>query len=232
MNLYTYVRGSYTQDDIVLSRTVDGNGRQQVNPINAGRGWSTTAGATWDTPIRRIGAKLNLNYNITFAKGSELVNATENTSRIRRQTVQVRLENRTKDRFDVQAGGSATVNNIDYSLNTQLNQSYTNGTLFVSGAWYYRDDWTIGTSLNYSIFDQDVFGPGENIAFLDASVSRLLMDERAEIQLAGFDLLDQNQGVNFTSTSNSIQETRIESLGRRLMLRFTYRLGRFGATGK
>ncbi len=227
-NLYTFLRATYTQDDIVLSRTVDAQGFQHAMPVNADRGWSTAAGFTWDTPVRPIGARLNIGYNVMYARGAEFVNQAENVSRLVRHTVDARIENRYKDRFDVSAGGRVTFDDVDYSLSDELNQNYTSGMLHASAAWYYRDAWTVSSSLNYRVFDADVFDAADNIAFLDASVSRLLFDERAELQLAGLDLLDQNQGVTFASTSSAITETRVESLGRRLMLRLTYRLGRVG----
>jgi len=76
---------------------------------------------------------------------------------------------------------------------------------------------------------------------LQISVSRLLLGDRAEIELLGFDLLNQNQGVDFTSSSNFIQETRVQSLGQFAMLRFMYHLrpgggrvrgGRGGRSGR
>ena len=64
----------------------------------------------------------------------------------------------------------------------------------------------------------------------EASISRLLFADRAELELIGFDLLNQNQGVDFSSSSNFIQETRVESLGHYVLLRFIYHL-RAGAGG-
>jgi len=66
------------------------------------------------------------------------------------------------------------------------------------------------------------------VAILNASVSRLVMNEQVEIELTGYDLLNQNQVVNFTNTSSFIQETRVESLGQYIMLRFNYKLGMSG----
>ena len=43
--------------------------------------------------------------------------------------------------------------------------------------------------------------------------------------LVVLDLLNQNQGVNITTSASLIQEERIESLGQYVMLKFTYRLG-------
>ena len=42
LNLFTFLRGTYTKDDIVMSRTVDAQARQVTTPVNAARGWSTT----------------------------------------------------------------------------------------------------------------------------------------------------------------------------------------------
>ena len=146
-------------------------------------------------------------------------------SRLVRHTVDVGLTNRAKDVFDIRAGGRFTFNNVDYSLNEELNQGYLNRTFYASGSYYLGDAWTFNTSMDYRLYDQEVFGPGQNVALLGASISRIVMDERVEIQLIGFDLLNQNQGVSITSSASFIQEERIESLGQYLMLKFRYRLG-------
>ena len=225
LNLFTYLRGSYTKDDIVLSRTVDAQARQAASPVNSDGGWSTTGGVTLGTPIRRIGARLNLNYNATYSKGSEFVNQVENVSRLLRNTVDVSLENRAKDVFDLRAGGRFIFNDVDYSLNSELNQGYLNRTFYASATYYHRLAWRFNTSLDYQLYDQDVFGPGQNVALLGASISRLVMDQRVEIQLVAFDLLNQNQGVSITSAAGFIQEERIQSLGQYVMLKMIYRLG-------
>lgn len=229
VNLYTYARLAYTRNDIALSRDVDENGLQRVSPINAGPRWAVNGGATWDTPIRRIAARLTLGYDLTWSRGAERVNGADNVSRILTHTASARIENRYKENVDLQAGGQVTFNRVDYSLFDGLDQSWANGAVFTSASWYAGESWTLASSLSYRAFDQDVFGAADNIAFLDASISRLLLDDRAEIRLAGLDLLDQNQGVAFTSSTTAIRETRTRSLGRRLMLNFTYRLGRVGS---
>jgi len=230
VNVFTSARVTYTTNDIVRSRTVDESGLQQVTSVNSGRAWSTIGSINYGRPIRFIGARMNLSYNVTYSTESEFINQTENVSRILRHTVSAGLENRDKERYDLDAGGRVTFNNVSYSLNEELNQSYINSTIYARGTYYLGDSWTFNSSLNYRIFDQDVFGPGRNVAFLQASVSRLLFGERAELELSGFDLLNQNQGVDFSSSSNFLQQTRTESLGHYVLLRFIYHL-RAGAGG-
>ncbi len=232
MNLFTFVRLVYTKDAIAMSRTVDTQAVQQITPVNSDGRWSLNSGVNFGTPIRRIGAKLGLNYNLTYSTGSEFVNQVENVSRILRNTIDARLENRAKDVFDVRAGARLTFNNADYSLNDALNQDFINRTLYASGRYYVREDWTFDASLDYRVLDQDVFGPGQNVALLGASVSRLVMEGRGEIELSAFDLLDQNRGIDITTSSSAIRREQVESLGQFLMLKFTYRLRPGSRDGK
>jgi hypothetical protein len=224
VNVSTSVRASYTTNDIVRSRNVDDNGFQQVTSVNSGRAWSTNGRLNYGRPIRSIGARINLNYNLTYSTEAEFINQAENESRILRNTVNLSLENRDKERYDVEAGGRIAFNTVRYSLNEELNQSYANSTYYARGTYYLGDSWTFNTSLSYRVFDQDVFGSAQNVAMMQASVSRLLFGERAEIELSGFDLLNQNQSVDFTSSSNFIQETRVQSLSQFALFRFIYHL--------
>jgi len=231
VNLFTYFNVSYTTDDIVLSRIVDDDGLQELSPINSGRSWAINSGVNFGRPIRTIGARTQLDYSITYSKGSEFINQAENESRILSHAVNASLENRDKEIFDVRAGARFNFNDVEYSLNEELNQGYVNRTYYANASYYLGDLWTLTSSLNYQVYDEDVFGPGQNVALLRASISRLIMNERAELQLVGYDLLNQNQSVTFTSTSSLIQERRVESLGHYLILKFNYKLGLSGGGG-
>jgi hypothetical protein len=224
-NLFARVRITYTTNDIVQSRFVNDNAQQVVTSINSDRAWSATGSVNFGTPVRAIGAKLDLNYQLSYSTGADFVNEAKNVSRILRNTVGVGLENRTKDLFDISAGAGLTFNNVTYSLNRNLNQHYLNTTVYADATYYLGHAWTLNAALNYRIYDRDVFA-GRNVPLLEASISRTFLDERAEIQITGIDLLNRNQGVTITNSPSYIQERRTESLGRYAMLKFMYRLGR------
>ncbi len=224
VHLFAYARLGYTTDAISQSRTVDPQGLQLFSPVNVGGVWNANGGVNFGTPVRSIGARLNLNYNVTYSRSTEIVNEAENDSRIWQNTLGFELENRVKDVFDVSAGGKLTHNHVGYSLSEELNQSYLNSIFFGSGALY-LGPWTLETSLDLRLFDQDVFGESQNVALWEASISRLFLNDRVEVQLTAFDLLNQHRGVSLNSSPSFIQEQRIESLGQYFMLRFVYHLG-------
>ena len=224
VNLFTYASLTLTNDNISQSRFVDETGRQVVTPVNSGQAWSTNGGINFGTPIRSIGARLQLDYRLTYAKESAFVNDVENRSRILQNRVNVSIENRNKSVFEVRAGGGLSFNDVNYSLNEELNQNYINPRLFADGS-YYHGAWTLASGVNFQGYDEDVFGPNLNVTLWEASITRLIMNERGEIELAAYDLLNQNQGVSVTNTSSFNKTERVQSLGRYVMLRFNYHLG-------
>ncbi|MXX71859.1 MAG: outer membrane beta-barrel protein, partial [Gemmatimonadetes bacterium] len=92
------------------------------------------------------------------------------------------------------------------------------------GTWY-LGAWEVETDFRYRTYDQGLFSESRNIARWDASITRRVLDDRAEIELQAYDLLNQNQGVAVTNSANYIQESRTESLGQYFMFRVMYRLG-------
>jgi outer membrane receptor protein involved in Fe transport len=229
VNLFTYLRFSYTNNDIIQSRVSDAQALQTITPVNIDHSWSTNGGITYGRPIRRIGARINLNYSVNYTRGVELLNGLENKSRVWRNTIDASIDNRNKDIFDLRAGARFAFNDVEYTLNDELNQGYLDKTFYGNGMLYFGSGWTVSTTFNYRLYDEAVFGAGDrNVAMLQASVSKLALSDRVELEMVAFDLLDQNKGVAYTSGASFIQERRTESLGRYVMLKVMYRLGALG----
>jgi outer membrane receptor protein involved in Fe transport len=230
VNLFTYVRFSYTDNAIVNSRVYDSRALQTIRPVNVDHRWSANGGLSYGRPIRPIGARINLDYSVSHNRGVELLNERENRSRVWQNSVDASVDNRDKDIFDVRAGARFSLNSVAYSLNEELNQSYMDRTFYGNGLLRFGTGWTLQASLNWRLYDEDVFGAGDrNVAMLNASLAKLAMSDRVELALVGFDLLDQNKGLTYTNGASFIQERRAETLGRYLMVRVMYRLGSLGA---
>ena len=226
VNLFTYLRFSYTNDDIVQSRVIDEQALQTVMPVNIDHSWSTNGGVTYGRPIRSVGARINLNYSFNYTRGVEILNELENNSRVLRNTIEASIDNRDKEIFDVRAGARYSFNDIQNTLNQDLDQVYLDRTFYGDAMLHYGAGWTFSTTLNYRLYDESVFGVGDrNVAMLQASISKLAMNNRVELELIGFDILDQNKGVAYTTGTSFIQERRTESLGQYIMLKVMYRLG-------
>ena len=240
VNFSTRAGFDYTRNPIANSRVFDDRGFQTVSPINTDASWSVNGNANFGTPIRKLGVDVDLDYGISYSEGTEVINQSLNDNRVIRNTVGASLSNRNKERFEIRASANFTFNDVAYSLNEALNRDYLNsrytarGTLFL-GAW------TLGSNFSWRVYDQNMYNqgvggrggayspsPGRNVARWDARASRRLLNDRAELELQAFDLLNQSQSVNISNSGSFIQESRTESLGQYFMVRVMYRLGMGG----
>jgi hypothetical protein len=224
-NIYLFANVSHNRNQIVQSRLVDDQGRQTVMPVNLGNGWNGSVGGSYGTPIRSLGAQVDLEYNYSRSLSQELVNNVVNESRTANHNVGLRVQNRSKEVFDISAGARWGFNDVAYSINSALDQSYLNSTYYGEGTWFVNEAWSANASANYQVFDQNLFGPRDNIMMVGASIGRQMFDNRGEIRIYGVDLLNENNGISITSSSSFIRERQAPTLGRRVMVQFSYQLG-------
>ena len=228
LNIFAYLRTSYTRNQIVPTRSIDASLRQTVSAINSDAGWNTQMNASVGVPIRPLDIQVRLNNNLTLSTGSEFINSVENASRIIRNGLGISISNRNQDIIELEAGIRGTYNNVDYSINKSLNRQYINSSYTFDVSWHPTFNWTINADLRYQTYDQDVFGDVRNKALVGVSLKRLFMNERASITLEVHDLLNQNLAVSFNNSASYISERRTETLGRYIMLRLSYRLSALG----
>jgi len=224
VNLFAWMSATYTDNNITRSRTIGRGLAQEITSVNTEGDWTYNGNVNFGAPIRPLGMKFNLSNNAMFNRGIEIINDEESTSRTLRNTVKLTLENRTKDLFDVAVTGSFTFNDVSYNLNPEQDQSYVNSSYSARAGLYLGETWEISTELDYRKYSQEVFGEAHSVPLWEASITKTLVGQRADLQLVALDILDRNEGISFTNTGNMIREQRINSLGRYIMLKFVYRL--------
>lgn len=228
VNLFAWMSATYTDNNITRSRTIGQGFAQEVTSVNTEGDWTYNGNVNFGAPIRPLGMKFNLSNNAMFNRGIEIINDEESTSRTLRNTVRLTLENRNKDLFDLAVTGSFTFNDVSYNLNPDQDQNYINSSYSARAGLYLGETWEISSELDYRTYSQEVFGEARSVPLWEASVTKSLIGQRADIQLVALDILDRNEGISFTNTGNMIREQRINSLGRYVMLKFVYRLSGSG----
>ncbi len=222
-----------TQNDIVTTRTVDAQLRQVRSRVNADAlSWAVTHRIGFETPVRPLGIAIDLTNSVNYQTGSEFINQAENTNRLLRNSVSLRVRNRTQDLVEAHAKMTVTYNSNQYSLNREANQQYVNSTIDGGLSWHVSDVFSLESDLVYRIFDKDAFssqavsrdfGRQENIFLLNLSASHLVLKERGEIRLEVRDVFNQNTGVTYNNAPTYVQAERVIAMGRYVMLRFIYR---------
>ena len=80
------------------------------------------------------------------------------------------------------------------------------------------------TQFDYVIYTDDKFTSNQELPIWNASVSYAFSKNNNILKLVLIDLLDKNIDLYRRSTQNFFEETTSESLGRYVILSYTYRL--------
>ncbi len=223
-NFFAFAQASYTTNRIVRSRTVDEQLRQTITSVNGGGDWRVNGSVSYGTPVRPFGIKVDLSNRVFFNRGQEFVNNAANVTNTVSNSVDLRAENRDKDRVDVSVGARYAFNVNRYSLNREMDRNYLNRTYYSTLTLNVGSKWRVTSEFDYRLFDKAVFGSGGNVPLWRAEVSRFVLRQKGEVQFVVFDLLDRNVGINYTNAPGYVQEEQIVSLGRYALVKFVYHL--------
>ncbi|MEM6805541.1 MAG: outer membrane beta-barrel protein, partial [Bacteroidota bacterium] len=222
------ISATYTQFKITNSQFVDENFRQITRPINVDNAFNMYSYLDFSTPIKALGLKIGLSGNLNFNRSFLFINEVENLVNRTNTTVGIRLENRKKDIIDISVGANFGNNLTDYSVNSELNRNFLNQTYNATLILTLGKSWTVETDIDYTIFTDEEFGR-QSIPLWRASISRFILpNNRGQLKLSAFDLLQRNLGFNRNSNFNYIEEVSTLTLSRYFLIGFTYSLSRVG----
>ena len=144
-------------------------------------------------------------------------------------TQRLRLTYR-NDFVELTVGGRTRVNKSWYTMeNSNLAATWNNQ---VDGSM----NWTIPGGINL-IADVDYnwyngyTTPQEDEIIVNAEITKLLFKNKCTIALKAYDILGQSKNLSVSDSANYHLETRNNTLGRYIILSFTYRFGNFGGAG-
>lgn len=229
-SLFTGLNATYTQDKINWSRTVNDQLGQTLNLVNVDDDFRISGNMDFSTPIRKLGVKINAGIRESWNKGINFVNGVENVNTNMTHRFSLSVDNRTKKKWDVVAGGSFSLTDAKYSLQESLNTRYTDLSYYTEIRYNPNDTWNIMVSADVTNYNDQSFGESITVPLIAAEISfYFLKNKRGALSLQGADLLNKNTGVQRISELNYLRETRSNIIGRYVMLSFKYRLNKMSS---
>ncbi len=230
ISLMATINGDYTQNKITTDRHIDSLFRQSVQPINVDDAWRLSSYISFSAPLKPLKSTFNIETNLIYNRSLLLLNDVENTNKQLQGSVDVYIENNNTDLIELIIGSRWSATRTRYSIDERLNNTFLNQQYYTDASVNLGKKWTIGSKVNYTRYSKESYGGNRNLLIWNASLSHNFLDNRAQLSLNVFDMLNQNIGINRSSELNYIEEVRVRSLGRYAMLRFTFALSGLGAS--
>lgn len=125
------------------------------------------------------------------------------------------------------AGGRTNVSKSHYTMAKANQQATWNNNVSFEMNWTLPFGMNLISDLSYNWYNGYTVAQ-EPEFILNAEITQLLFKNTCTLALRAYDILNQAKNLFVTDASNYHQETRNNTLGRYIVLSFTYRFGTFG----
>jgi len=217
--------GTYTQNKISWEQTITDDLVKINRPVNVDWDYTANGYMNFSTPVRRLGIKVNLRLNENWHKGINIVNDNENELNSLTHGVDFNIENHKKEYFDARLGASVSYTDTRYSVQDELNNQYFNTVYYADLHIMPSETWNVNLTGRLTNYNSKNLNENLSIPSLDAEINYyFLKGDRGVLSLRAINLLDNNKGFQQVSDVNYIMQINSNTLGRYILLSFSYRL--------
>ncbi len=228
-SLFARLSGRMVQNKITNTTTISDDLTQVVTPINIDEEWNGNGYLSFGTSVKPLGIKFHIATGHDYTKSMLFINELQNSVQRFQNTIDFSVENRKKAVVDLVMGFKTELNNTKYSESANLDQSYYRNVLYSDLNITFLKTWNLSSSFDYSVYDGDAFDKKIELPIWQMHLAKtFLKNDRGELKLSVYDLLNRITGISRTSDFNYIQDQRVNTVTRYALLTFTYSLSKFG----
>lgn len=228
-HLFARINGVMTNNPIVNSKTIDSLFAQYSTPVNVDQSMNLYGNITWGKTFQSTNMRMNIGPNGSWSKSPVFVNGVQDTRYNLSTGVRITFQKSGEGNLDYGIRWSLNNTESTYEIDKLSKRSYANQSWNGNIGLKFLNKWRFESTMNYSIYGGDAFDEQQKIAIWNAHLStKLLPNDRLELKVTLFDILNQNQGVNRSSDLNSITEERVNALSRYFMATATWSLTKMG----
>lgn len=239
-SFFALLGGSYTADYIGNSTniasadtTVFGDiflarGSQISRPVNLDNFYTIRIFINYSFPVKFFKSTLNINASASYNNVPALINNKLNYSNTTNSSVGLVLSSNISEKIDFMISSTPSYNYVSNTLQTNLNSTFFNQVsrakiTFTPVKWL-----QLQADYSNQLYTGLSGGFNQNISLLNASVAyKFLKNQQAEIRLSGFDILNQNNSVQRTTTDTYIEDAQTNILQRYFLLTLTYNFRKY-----
>lgn len=228
-NIFAFFNLNRTDNKIVNSDTLYGNGVKKTKPVNVNGVYNLSGDINVGLPASFLKGSVRIGSNIGYNLGRQFINGESNTINTFSAGPTLSLDMSPTDKIDWSVSAGMNYNNTKYSLQPAFNTTYFSQLYEAEFNWQLPKGFYFSTDFGYTINNQRATGFNTQVPLWNASISRqFLRFNRGELKVRVNDILNRNIGISRSSNQNYIEDSRVNTLRRFALLTFTYSLSKTG----
>ncbi|MBC8033420.1 MAG: outer membrane beta-barrel protein [Chitinophagaceae bacterium] len=204
-------------------------GSQLTKPVNLDGYWSFRSFLTYGFPVKIIKSNINLSGGYIYSRLPGQIRGINTISNTNTFNFGAVVASNISEFIDFNISYSGNYNTVKNSAQADQNTTYFSHVAGVQANLLSKSGWFIQNDLNNQYYSGLSQGFNQNFWLWNAGIGKkFLKQQKAEIKLTVFDLLEQNQSVVRNITEAYIEDVQNQVIQQYFMLTFTYKLRNFG----
>jgi hypothetical protein len=238
-SLLFLVSGSFTKDyitnasyiaaqDTVLNGITLNRGVQLSYPVNIRGYGSVRTLLTYGLPVALLKSNMNINTGFTYNRTPAIINDSKNLANNYGFSQGVVLSSNISEDLDFTLSYTANYTIVKNTLQKQSDNNYFNQTASLRLNWIFWKGFVFSSNLNNTMYRGLSAAYDQSIWFWNAGLGyKFLKDQKLEVKLNAFDILNQNNSISRDVTETYIEDRLTNVLTRYFMLIVTYNIRNF-----
>lgn len=229
-NLWSSLRLSLNQNAFVQSNKVDSIGRRTYQTVNANGIYNLSFYTDYGFTITKSKIRFGFGPNASMSRNIDFINGNRNVTNTNSYGFNLSINKYVEKKYNYYFGPTFSWNHSKASVNSSANADYWTLNGWGGGNVTLPHNFELNSDLNISLRQKDPrFSQNSNYTTWNASIiKRMLKDNKLEIKLGLYDILDQNKGYDRSFNSYSFTETYYTTLHRYWLLTLTWNISKNG----
>jgi len=223
---FVFATADYVNDAIANSVSVDDNLVRIVRPVNTQSNLNLMGNLNMNYSLSQLKSRVMLGTRLTRMQNTNILN--DEAQRITNNILSGNLRYHFRPGDHLEATFSTSMNwQVTAYQYSALEQAYLNQTHVAELSWRFLEHYRLESGFRYMIYQGRTSDFDQQIPLLEVSFSRrFLKNNKGELSLSAYNLLDKELGVTQRADANFLEQQVTNSLGRYVLLSFTYSLNR------
>ena len=222
-SFYANATFQHTSNAIIQNISIDDDFVKTSSYDNSGNRIRLNTAVSYSSKFPSTGLRFSIKNKNSFNTSNSIINLELNDVTSKDFTNEISLENYNKNKIDVKVGASVSINNTDFSIKKDLNREYVQQRYYSAFDIKLNKKLNANTQLDYFIYNDSRFQSDQKIPLWNSAISYAFNSNNI-MKLIFIDLLNKNIDIDRRSSTNYFEETTTKSLGRYIIISYTYRL--------
>jgi hypothetical protein len=225
-NYFGGLNYNYNVNQIVYAQTIDPQTLvTRARPVNVSGGHDVNMYNYLSFPLKKTKATLDVNASFRLGKLITPINGVDNITNTTNYDLGLKLNLTPAEWLTFYGSTNLDIGNARYSINAAQNAQTISSNINLDANAKLPGGFYVATNYDLRQYRNNRFNQDRTIPIWNASLYRLFGKEnRSEVRISGFDLLNRNVNINQFAGNNSVFTSSTRTLARYFLLTYTYNM--------